>query len=290
MINIYLDTNFISELVKADRNLRNGVPNEQQYQRWESLLNVLRIGVRRNVFACPASQIQIEEAMVAGDSLLYDIYYLLKELSLGLYFREWLQILDYQLVDGLHQHFGIAQDIETVWSPFTNDRPSVTEKRTTQKIRENMANYNAPSPKASFSEQYQAERNSFLQILKADRLHQIHTGIQMHGANKKGLSYIESFFNSPNIDSVPFIHIFCSMFASFRFHEPGRTFKKGNEYADVLALSCTLPYCQIVTTDANMKTNAVNRLKLDKMYNVSLYSPRDISNLVRALYRELIRI
>jgi len=144
-------------------------------------------------------------------------------------------------------------------------------------------------PESSYARQYDAEKASFLQNSFLQPIRQL-LGLPTYSNSfdpelltmlmreakitENELQNALQFFDSPSVDLVPFIHIFCSIFASLRFHEPNRNYT-GNEREDAVALACAITYCQIVTTDANMKTNVGDRLHFDEKYTVSVFVPRE---------------
>ena len=94
-----------------------------------------------------------------------------------------------------------------------------------------------------------------------------------------------AFINPESVDSVPFINIFCSLWASTIFHEQTRRYQSG-DLLDIVALATVIPYCPIVTTDTNMK-NMIERLRLNEKYGVLVYSPtnKDLEILEKELSR-----
>lgn len=300
---IFLDTNFLSQLSKEARNAEQGVTGTEK---WASLLNMLRRGVNSGLLICPASQFQTQEAMLA-EGLLKNFTSLQLELSQGQYFREWQEILAHQTADELLRYLGRPQNIDSSWEPFTRNPPNVADAFTTRKMKGDMAEFarlmqTHSVSESLYAEHYGAEKASFLQNSFLQPIRQL-LGLPTYSKPfdaklllmlmqeakiaESELSRALQFFDSSSVDLVPFIHIFCSIFASLRFHEPNRNYK-GNEREDAVALACAIPYCQIVTTDANMKTNVKDRLHFDKKYGASIFVPRedDLDFLSRVLSHE----
>ncbi len=105
---------------------------------------------------------------------------------------------------------------------------------------------------------------------------------------KKEVPTLFTFLNNESInreyiDRVPFMNIFCSLWASTIVHEQTRKYKYG-DLLDVVALACAIPYCQIITTDNNMK-NFVGRLGFDRKHGISVYAPtaKDLDAFAKAL-------
>jgi hypothetical protein len=286
MIYIYLDTSFLSQLSKAASNTKQKVAGTDK---WGVLLNVLRQGVYNASCICPASQFQTQEVMLAK-GLQKAFLSLQYELCHGRYFREWQEILVHQTADELLRYLGRPQDIDPSWEPFTENPPNVVDDFTTNKMKSDMAKFAQlmQAPESLYAKEYDAQKASFLQNSFLQPIRQL-LGLPTYSnsfdfellamlmreaqVKENELQKALQFFDSASVDSVPLIHIFCSIFASLRFHESNRNYT-GNEREDTIALACVIPYCQIVTTDANMKTNVVDRLHFDKKYTMSVFVPR----------------
>ena len=79
------------------------------------------------------------------------------------------------------------------------------------------------------------------------------------------------FFDSYSVYRIELLHIFCLINASLRVNEKSRR-DKGSDLSDVATLASAIRYCDIVTTDNNMKKNVVDRLRLDSIYNTCVLS------------------
>lgn len=290
MIYVYLDTSFLSQLSKVTSNTDQKVAGAAK---WVALLNMLRQGANCASLTCPAAQFQTQEAKLA-EGLQEEIASLQHQLCRGRYLKEWQEILVHQTAAELLRYLGRPQDIDSSWGPFTGTPPIVVEAFTTQKMKSEMAKFAQcmtvhSVPESSYAKQYNAEKASFLQNSFLQPIRQL-LGLPTYGKSfdhrllsmlidearvtGRELQKALQFFDSPSVDLVPFIHIFCSIFASLRFNEQNRNYT-GSEKEDAVALACAIPCCQIVTTDANMKTNVVDRLHFDEKYEVSVFAPRE---------------
>lgn len=292
---VYLDTVFLSQLAKTSDG-REG----KAAIKWQRLLNLLDRGVQRGILLCPGSQFQTEEVMLAKRSLQEPYIALQHNLSKGYFFREWQEILVHQTASQLLSYLGRPQDIDLGWRFLVKLQPAVGNPSITAEIKRKMSEF-ANRAKSlsttgtsytgtSYSEQYEIEKKSFLQnsflepirrllglpmcSTSPDAYSPLWTLLEEARVTKGELHKARQFFDSPLVDEVPFIHIFCSVFAALRFHESSRNYT-GSEIEDAVALACAIPYCRIVTTDANMKSNIVDRLHLDEAYRATLYSPRE---------------
>jgi len=230
--------------------------------------------------------------MLAG-SLFKELSSLQHELSKGWYLKRWQDILVHQVANQALIYIGRQQDIDSDWSAFTKEPPPFIPPLITRQIKSNMALFaklaqNLSSPAASFEKQYEEEKISLLQASFLQPIRYI-LGLPTHSGSfdpefllklqneakipDNELKQFLHFFDSPLVDQVPFIHIFCSLFASTKFHEPTRK-DKGSDTFDIVALACAIPYCQVITTDTNMK-NHIGRLHLNEKYRVSVYAPTD---------------
>jgi len=286
---IYLDTSFLSQLTKAARETHGVSFNTDK---WVNLLNLLRLGIKRGVLLCPTSQFPTEEAMLA-EGLLQEFVSLQLELSKGYYFKKYEGILVHQVANQALIYLGRPRDIDLGWKAFTRTPPPVRDPLTTARTKSNMVQYaelarvlrEKFSRKMSYDEYYEAEKKALLEITflnpKSDFPIML---INEAGVRETEIQTLLSFLNPKSIDCVAFINIFCSLWASTIIHEHTRKYKEGDLY-DVISLACAIPYCQIVTTDSNMK-NFMGRLHLDKKYGISVYAPtdRDLDALGKALY------
>jgi hypothetical protein len=93
------------------------------------------------------------------------------------------------------------------------------------------------------------------------------------GNERIGLdSQFWSFFLSDEFARVPYVDIFCSLYAGSLVYYPHREPQEGDLY-DVPIAATVLPYCDVLATDGHMKDLMV-RLQLDKRYGVEIYSAR----------------
>ncbi len=289
MFYIYLDTSFLSQLTKAAREIPE---TSSKTDKWINLLTLLRREVNRGTLLCPASQFQTQEGMLAG-RLFKEYRNLQHELSKKWRFKRWQDILVHQTANQALIYLSRQQDIDLGWSVFSKEPLPFIPPFITRQIKSNMALFaklaqNLSAPAASFDKQYEEEKTSFLQATFLQPIRYI-LGLSTHSGSfepellmmlqkeakipNNELKRFLHFFDSPRVDQVPFIHIFCSLFASTKFHEPTRK-DKGSDTFDIVALACAIPYCQIVTTDTNMK-NHIGRLHLNEKYGVSVHAPTD---------------
>ncbi len=289
MFYVYLDTSFLSELTKAQSEISR-TPNDNK---WIKLLSMLRQGVKRGTFLCPASQFQIQEAMLAK-GLLEEFVSLQLELSKGFFFKEWQDILVHQFANQVLMYLKRPQDIDLGWKFLTKKCPNVIDEFMTIMMKLNMTKYAEHARQlrkkfgreASYEDYYREEKADFLGgtfLNPNSNLSEML--IREAKVGEEEVPVLFSFLNPQSVDCVSFINIFCSLWASTIFHEQTRKYKCG-DLLDIVALACVIPYCRIVTTDTNMK-NMIERLRLDEKHGVSVYSPvgKDLASLEKELSR-----
>jgi len=276
MFYVYLDTSFLSQLTKVARGAPRAPLNTGK---WINLLTLLRQGVDSGILLCPASQFPTEEAMLA-EGLLQEFVSLQRELSKGCYFKKYQDILVHQVANQVLIYLGRPQDIDLGWKAFTRTPPPVRDPLTTAITKSNMVQYaelarllrGTFGRKVPYNEYYKAEKNAFLeQTFLNPNSDWTAMLISEAKVREEEVLRLFSFLNPQSVDRVPFINIFCSLWASTIIHEQTRTYKYG-DLLDVVALACAIPHCKVITTDTNMK-NIIGRLRLDRKYRISVYAP-----------------
>lgn len=278
MIKIYLDTSFWSELTKAGRT--TPAPSHS-INKWRTLLTVLRQKTKREVLLCPASEFPIREIQCAK-GLFHEYTSLQCELSRNMYFKQWNDILVHQVASQALKYLGRLHDIEPNWSAFTSQPPPVMEPEETKRINQSVterAKLVKPlrekyGRKMPYKEHLEDEKKIFLGeiFLSPPSTWLVRLAFEAKAwVHEEDVRMLLSFLDDKSNDFGPFIDIYCSLWASTYIHEPTRQPQRGDVF-DVAALACAIPYCQIITTDNNMK-NIVKRLNFEEKYGIELYSP-----------------
>jgi hypothetical protein len=234
MLYIYLDTSFLSQLTKTAR----GTPEASfNTGKWINLLNLLRQGVKRGIFLCPVSQFQTEEAMLA-EGLLQEFTSLQLELSKGYYFKKWQDVLVHQVANQALIYLKRPQDIDLDWKAFTKMPPPIRDPLTTAITKSNMVRYaELVKPlrekfgrRVSYNGHYKAEKVAFLEQTFLNPNSNLSGKLITEAkVQEEEIPRLFSFFNPESVDCVPFINIFCSLWASIIFHERTRRSKYGVE-------------------------------------------------------------
>jgi len=98
---IYLDQNYISNLAKARAGL---IKDSEETTLWCELFNALKIAVSADKIVCPSSNFHSTEAMF-DTRLEVPVKEVIDELSLGLQFCHWQDIIESQIEDAVKLFF-----------------------------------------------------------------------------------------------------------------------------------------------------------------------------------------
>lgn len=280
MLHIYLDTSYLSELTKAGR--ATTATSSRSSDKWRELLTVLLQKAKREVLVCPGSEFQVQEAQCA-ERLLHEYTSLQRELSRDIYFKRWDDILVHQVANQALIHLGRPQDIDSKWSAFTSQPPQpVMGPEETERMKQNVTGYaefvkplrEKYERKMPYKGHHEGEKKDFLgEIFLSPNSHLTAMLLDRTGVREEEIPKLVSFVGDESNDFGPFIDIYCSLWPSTYIHEPERKPQPGDSL-DIAALACAIPYCQIITTDKNMK-NIVKRLNFEEKYGIKIYSPTD---------------
>ena len=277
MLHVYLDTSFWSELTRAGRATTATSPRSSD--NWRALRTGLLQKVRREVLVCPASEFPMREVQCASE-LLREYTSLQRELSRDMYFKRWEDILVHQVADQALICLGRPQDIDPKWSVFTHEPPFVPGPLETKRMKQSVTGYAEDvkplrekyGRKMSHKKHLEDEKKVFLGATFLNPSCNFPMMlIYEAGVSEEEVPMLFSFLDDKSNDFGPFIDIYCSLWASTYIHEPERKPQPGDSL-DIVALACAIPYCQIITTDNNMK-NIAKRLKFEEKYGIEIYSP-----------------
>jgi hypothetical protein len=123
---IYLDQSYLSNLAKAQYHY---IADKNESDFWLSLLEYLKRAVLSNKAVCPELEIQGIES--SYDTRIEEpVGKIINELSQGLQFNLWQDILDCQIEDAARQFLGIRPDGAVSWSKaFRSDPDASIETR-----------------------------------------------------------------------------------------------------------------------------------------------------------------
>jgi len=282
------------------------IDNVQESRLWTSLFQRLRELVHASKVICPYSTFHTLEATSAIQSWP-ERYITIGELWGGLRFRDWENILELQVRWAHERWLGmpISESQVKRWSVAFGRNPHarIPQRYFTDTIVPADALFIPPTSehpwrakKAEFVsdiEQILVQRRQrgigirdFEEEQRLEASDLVQTFIRnWWGASKSSneISIGSDFWGSKEIVMIPWVNIFSSIWAGILVHEPHRVPKPG-DMSDVPILATVLPYCDIVTTDKNMKAVIV-RLGLDENYDAEVFSAKreDASSLLATL-------
>ena len=313
---IYLDQSYVSNFTKA----RLGVKVYPDIAHYRDLNSALREAVHGNVSVCPISTSHVDESLL-DTRLALGYCRTIAELSYGTELLFWGDILQVQVIEALHRYLGVQPPATApAWKKAFNKDPHRHFHPLSDAMRTSTAEAfvdlhrgakilhereGVPPPIGDFREQKRGEafitlREFYVRlwenILRGNlgvlatagwqalpKLTHVYFALT---GRKPGLDPLLRFFASEEAINVPFVDICSSLRAGMVIWGQKRK-SKGSDLNDVLIAAAVLPCCNVFTTDRYVK-DLVHTLKLDKQYNVSVFSPRmadvlALTKVVRAL-------
>lgn len=276
-----MDTSFLSEFAKVEM-VDMPVPHAGK---WREFLRCLRHKVQQGLLLCPASEFQIDE-VVQSPGILNHVSRLQYDLSKGHCLKHWMDILVHQAATQLLIYLKRPQHIDLSWRVLTRAPLCAGPAELVEAAKELTRNQaSGLAPYESYAKQYEAERNSFVEQSFLEPATALFTRLLQEAfVSDDEVPRLLPFLKSNSVDRIQYLHIFCSINASLRFHEKKRR-PRGSDLLDIAALACAMPYCHMVTTDINMRTQVVKRLGLNTHYGTRLFTgtPEDLDSLADAV-------
>ena len=119
---IYLDTNYLSNMAKAQL---GSITDQVECKFWLSLVEELKDKVLSDAIACPESPFQREEA--SFDARIEEaVGRIIDELSRGLKFNTWKEILNLQIKDAAFKFLGKAPPQREIWEIAFTSNPQAS--------------------------------------------------------------------------------------------------------------------------------------------------------------------
>jgi len=273
MRTVYLDTSFLSQLAKSQVRAES-VPDVEA---WRALLDALRVRVTEGAVLCPACEFPVDEALLLGDlDLTRAVNAVQYELSKGYCFRYWWEIVVNQTADLVLTYMGAQRRVPSSWHPV--DRrvlgtiPADAMRADKEDVRQFLdSSQQAAPPGRTYAEQRELE--------KQDLVHQLFLApgnfcfpMLARACGVGEHRFPLDFFDSELVDRIPYVDIFSSIRASYAVYERRRR-AKGSDLYDTPAIASVLPYCDMVTTDKNLQTHLVRRLRYDAKYAATILAP-----------------
>jgi len=304
---IYLDESYLSNMAKAQL---GSLTDQDECEFWLSLLEELKDKVLADRIACPEFAFQREEA--SFDTRIEEaVGRIIDELSRGLKFNTWKDILNLHIEDAAFKFLGKDPPTREIWAIAFESDPQAPLKTRIQGVR--------PRPKWGI-DGYPPLRKEVLgherlkkarwatfakktlwlygvrnwdETLRDDKLYAVDCILGREAwSDAVTLGNIRSFVNrwmrlleiginddnfmdflkSDELLNSAFIDIHSSIRTAAAVNFPNRG-QKGSDLYDPVILATVMPYCDIVTTDKFMKHISVTRLGLDKKYKCEVFSP-----------------
>ena len=304
---IYLDQNYLSNMAKARAGLlRHGEANRF----YTDLFDLLRQLVLAGRIICPESEFHSVEAEF-DKRISEDILRTIDELSGGLHFLHMDQLIFNQVESALGEYLRTPKKDQEWWMPAFYSNPDVPLKAFRVSVRipfsnqliehdrklkayypEGALRFVESASSRTFDEELLAQKRSFIgsyfiepllplplpsnpidHTIRLINLGQALSRLQIFEAMGLSKERLADFLDSDELRSIPFIHIFCSMNAVIVQHYSSRRIRQSDLH-DLPILASTLPFCDVVTTDAFMKSIVVDRLSFHKEYDAQVYSAR----------------
>lgn len=270
---LYLDTSFLSQFAKLDVRPKS-VPDAPA---WRELLTALRTHARDGTVLCPASEFQVDEALLTGDvDLIREVNAIQHELSHGYSFRYWWETVVHQTAHLVLTYMGAQRPFQKTWSAVVRRTLVSLPPDRTRADKEDVRSFlDGQREAVPAGRSYEVRR----ELEKQDLVHQLFLApdnlcfrMLLYECGVGQRQFPMDFFDSECIDRIAYVDIFCSITASLAVHERTRT-PRGSDLFDTPAIATVLPYCDVVTTDKNMQTHVVRRLHYDGKYDAQILAP-----------------
>lgn len=305
---VYLDQNYVSHMAKA--RIRR-IKDDDQAKFWLTLFDDLKKAVSTKNIACPKSEFHITESMF-DKTLEESIINVIDELSMGLIFRSWQDILEEQIIEaaieflGKHSKENEWRAIAFEYNPSTSIEGRLVEHDRQLKLqfldkeKELLKEY-AEKPLGWQELLFESKRSTLDGIIGNTaiqsspsayfRLADLWNQLRGLGLDTDNNKILMDFAYSKELFNIPYVNIYSSIWAAIaEYYRLGREPQQGDFY-DAAILSLVLPYCDIVTTDKFMKEILIKKLQFDKKYNTHILSATkkdrlEFQNLIQGLLND----
>ncbi|MFW6150146.1 MAG: hypothetical protein ACOC6A_01290 [Chloroflexota bacterium] len=304
---VYLDANYLSNMAKARLGQLNEVHDPQF---WLRLYQELYIAVCEDRIMCPALDLQIEEASF-DTRIVSEVCDIVSSLSVAGTLTSYTAVVEQRVLEAAVRFLGRGGE-----SPRTShamraggSRPSIWDKASTatgrqglrsvaRRIRSQVVEYERRKKAKwaatglqrykhysaiGWTEALRREKESYVDaVLGAwgqdegkDSVRRLQTRL---GELGMGRGEFEQFKGSPHLMDEPIVDVECSVRAATARYSRSRR-QRGSDLRDAAILGCTIPNCDMVTTDRFMKQLVTEHLGLDARYGCEVYSARKADRL-----------
>jgi hypothetical protein len=294
---VYLDQNYLSYVTRA----RLGwIAEGPGAQRWGRLYETLRELVEAGRAICPRSYFHAIEGEL-DDRLSGHLDETAAELSRGLHFRPWEEVVSAQAERALRRYLGLADDSEAWRDYFERDPQGAGSERKAaaempgppQEEREAKKRYveqalaarrERPEEPQTYERQVEAEKEVLIERWfgepmrtspeRAGPLRELAEAFRRETGSSDPLadSRFAGFLASTELKQAPFIQVQAALSAASAVYSAERRPRESDLY-DSAIVSLALPSCDIVTTDRYVRW-LIAMAGLDALYGAEVYGGR----------------
>jgi hypothetical protein len=288
---IYLDQNFVSSISKVKLGQIKDERFTTLYELLKGLLDEKRIIVPESVFHSIESE-------WASETVKLKILEIINNLSQGVGFKDWREILDLQVSQSIRVYFTkVAHETpppSSVGEVLLKGPINRSLSHVIQEMREakelyarRWEAYRLEPERKIFRRQKELEANSIIRhyfslpweipclstYIMTAYSGEVGRGRLLYKEFDPKLERFDYFLDSRELRSVPFIDIVSSINAAVTVYEGARRTRESDFY-DVQIVGTILPYCDVLATDNFMRSILVTRLALDKKYHTEVFSEK----------------
>ncbi|HHT9131531.1 MAG TPA: hypothetical protein ACFYED_03495 [Candidatus Tripitaka californicus] len=297
---VYLDQNVLSFIAKV----KLGQIKEERVERLFSASGGLETLVKGGKIICPESVFHRIESGLGSDVLKIKLLETLRQLSQGISFRDWKELVDVQMQRAVEGFFGGRPSVlsrgeafhdKTTWEdvlPLQElERLKRLYKERWEGLRkEAMGGYQRGLPELTnklFRQHRERERQALVKgyLLQGDREPCLSTyvmeayhlggprrnGLEGYKTRDPDLKRLAAFMDSGWLKAVPFVDVVSSLNAAILVYEEAREPEEGDFY-DSLIVGTVLPYCDILVTDNFLKGILIKKMGFQVKYHVEVFS------------------
>lgn len=299
---VYLDANYLSNMAKARLGQLNEVHDPQF---WLRLYEELNMAVCEDRITCPALDLQIEEASF-DTRIVSEVCDIVSSLSVGGNLTSYAAVVEQRVLEAAVRFLGRGGEAPahrhamracgsraSIWDktsmPSGRQGFQSVARRTRSEVveyeRRKKAEWAAAGPQRykdysaiGWKEALRREKESYVdatlgawgQDEDKGSVRRLQTRLGEIGMGRREF---EQFKSSPHLMKEPIVDVECSVRAATARYSRSRR-QHGSDLRDAAILGCTIPNCDMVTTDRFMKQLVTEHLGLDARYGCEVFSAR----------------
>lgn len=299
---VYLDANYLSNIAKARLGQLNKVHDPHF---WLRLYEELNIAVCEGRITCPALDLQIEEASF-DTRIVSEVCDIVSSLSVAEELTSRAAVVEQRVLEAALRFLGRGEETQRVGRPMSQSGPraSVWDRTSmssggqglqsragqirpevVERERRKKAEWAATGPQryedysaVGWAEALGREKESYIEAMLGT------WGQEESGGSARRLQRrlrelgmgpreFERFKSSRHLMEEPIVDVECSVRTAAARYSRSR-WQRGSDLHDAAILGCTIPNCDMVTTDRFMKQLVTEHLGLDAKYGCEVYSAR----------------